>query len=123
MTRRYRPDSSRRPPRPEPPVAPRYEIEADVLEGLEHIAQAELRESFGGRVRFESAARPGALRFGYAGDLAALLALRGVVAVYLARRFAIPRPKALLGNQQLGELAGDISTAIDLAPPAKTPRC
>jgi SAM-dependent methyltransferase len=88
-----------------------------VLEGLESIAQAELSDRFGERARFDQPARAGALRFSYAGDLAELLALRSVVAIYLVRRFAIPRPKALLGNQQFGELSGAISSAIALAPP------
>jgi SAM-dependent methyltransferase len=88
-----------------------------VLEGLEEIAQAELSRRFGRRVRLDGSTRPGALRFGYAGGLAELLGLRSVVALYLVQYFAIPRPKALLGNQQFGELSGAISSAIELAPP------
>jgi SAM-dependent methyltransferase len=88
-----------------------------VLEGLEQIAQAELSERFGERIRFEGAARPGALSFSYAGELADLLALRSIVAVYGVQYFAIPRPKGLLGNQQFGELASGISAVIELAPP------
>ena len=117
MNRRSHPSPRRSPPRPAPPPEPRYEIEADVLEGLERIAQAELSERFGGRVRFEGAARPGALRFSYAGALADLLTLRSVVAVYGVQYFAVPRPKGLLGNQQFGELSGAISATIELAPP------
>jgi len=116
MNRRSSPGPRRPPPRPAPPPEPRYDIEADVLEGLERIAELELSESFGGRVRFEDAARPGALRFSYAGDLADLLKLRSVVAVYGVQYFAIPRPKGLLGNQQFGELSGAISAVIGLAP-------
>jgi len=109
--------SPRRPPRPAPPE-PRYEIEADVLEGLERIAEAELRKRFGDRVRFETVSWPGALRFSYAGDLTDLLTLRSVVAVYGVQYFAIPRPKGLLGNQQFGDLSGAISAVIELAPPS-----
>ena len=87
-----------------------------MLEELEQIAQAELSERFGERVRFEGAARPGALSFSSAGELADLLALRSVVAVYGVQYFAVPRPKALLGNQQFGELSGAISAVIELAP-------
>jgi tRNA (guanine6-N2)-methyltransferase len=100
-----------------PPDQPRYAIEADVLEGLERIAEDELRERFGERVRFEATSRPGALRFSYSGELADLLTLRSMVAVYGVQYFAIPRPKALLGNQQFGELSGAIAAVIDLAPP------
>ena len=88
-----------------------------MLEGLEPIAQAELSQRFGRRVRLDGSTRPGALRFGYIGGLAELLGLRSVVALYLVQHFAIPRPKALLGNQQFGELSAAISYAIELAPP------
>jgi tRNA (guanine6-N2)-methyltransferase len=118
MTRRYRSNPPRQSPlRPPPRPEPRYEIEADVLEGLEPIAQAELSQRFGRRVRLDGSTRPGALRFGYIGGLAELLGLRSVVALYLVQHFAIPRPKALLGNQQFGELSAAISYAIELAPP------
>lgn len=88
-----------------------------MLEGLERIAEAELRQRFGARVRFEAPTRPGALRFSYAGELADLLMLRSVVAVYGVQYFAIPRPKGLLGNQQFSDLSGAISAVIELAPP------
>jgi len=117
MNRQSSPNSRRLPPRPAPPPEPRYELEADVLEGLERIAQAELSERFGERVRFDGAARPGALSFSYAGELAELLTLRSIVAVYGVQYFAVPRPKGLLGNQQFGELSSGISAAIALAPP------
>ena len=51
MSRRSSPGPRRPLPRPAPPPEPRYEIEADVLEGLERIAQAELNERFNERVR------------------------------------------------------------------------
>jgi tRNA (guanine6-N2)-methyltransferase len=87
-----------------------------VLEGLERFAHAELEQRHGMRIQFLPGGRPGALRFSYGGDLAALLDLRSVVAIYLVVRFDIPRPKALLGNQQFGELAGAIEHAISLVP-------
>ncbi len=102
-----------------PSSAPRhagYECEADVLEGLEDFAYDELSARLGQRVRFGEPGRPGALRFSYAGDLPALLALHSVAAVYLVEYFDIPRPKALLGNQQIGQLSALIDTAIKLAP-------
>ncbi|HEX9371224.1 MAG TPA: methyltransferase domain-containing protein [Roseiflexaceae bacterium] len=109
---------SRRPPgRTIPSPHLTYDCEVDVLEGLEGFAYEELEQRFGRRVRFEDAARPGALRFGYSGDLRALLGLRSVVAAYLVLPFDIPRPKALLGNQQIGELLGAIQAALDLSPP------
>jgi 23S rRNA G2445 N2-methylase RlmL len=117
MPRRPPPTNRARPPAPAPrPSQPRYEIEADVLEGLEEFAYDELEYRLGQSVRFEASERPGALRFSYAGDLAALLALRSVVAVYLVLEYDIPRPKALLGNVQIGELSRAIEAALDLAP-------
>jgi 23S rRNA G2445 N2-methylase RlmL len=86
------------------------------LEGLEDFAYDELSARLGKRVRFDEPERPGALRFSYSGDLAALVALRSVVAVYLVEYFDIPRPKALLGNQQIGQLSATIDAAIRLAP-------
>lgn len=88
-----------------------------MLEGLERFAHAELEQRVGMRIRFLPAARPGTLRFSYGGDLAALLGLRSVVALYLVRRFDVPRPKALLGNQQFGELLEAIDAALGLAAP------
>jgi tRNA (guanine6-N2)-methyltransferase len=90
----------------------------EVIPGLEGIARDEIAARFGGRAQFVAAARPDALRFRYRGDLQALLALRAAVAVYLARTFAVPRPRGLLGNQQLGELVALIETVRHLHPPA-----
>lgn len=87
-----------------------------MLEGLEDFARDELSTRFGGRVRL-GAERPGALRFSYTGDLRQLAGLRSVLAVYLVQWLDIPRPKALLGNQQFGLIAGLIADAIGLAPP------
>ncbi|MFN8502462.1 methyltransferase domain-containing protein [Kouleothrix sp.] len=103
--------------RPERPAAPRHECEADVLEGLEDFARDELSARFGNRVRF-GADRPGALRFGFVGEPRELLVLRSVVAVYLVLEFDIPRPKALLGNQQFGMVAHAADLALGLAPGA-----
>ena len=88
-----------------------------MLEGLERIAEAELQRALRRAGALRGRRRPGALRFSYAGELADLLTLRSVVAVYGVQYFAIPRPKGLLGNQQFGELSGAISAVIELAPP------
>lgn len=94
-----------------------FECEADVVEGLEQIAATEIEELCGDAVRWRPAGNPGTLRFAFTGELDTLLDLRTVVAVYLLRRFAIPRPKALLGNQQLGELLDLIAQARQLWTP------
>lgn len=102
------------------PAAPQpaHELEADVLEGLEDFAYDELTARFGTRVYFGVPGRPGALRLRYRGDLRDLLGLRALLAVYLVQHFAIPRPKALLGNQQFDMVAGMVEQALALAPPA-----
>jgi ubiquinone/menaquinone biosynthesis C-methylase UbiE len=45
-----------------------------------------------------------------------LLQLKTVLAVYLAQRFPIPRPRALLGDQHLRALLAQIRAALDLNP-------
>nr|WP_245528390.1 methyltransferase domain-containing protein [Deinococcus maricopensis] len=76
--------------------ARQYEVE--VLRGLESYAAAELSTVPDVRdVR--------GLRFWFGGETARLTRLRSAVAVYQVRRFDVPRPKALLGHQQLVQLA------------------
>ncbi len=76
---------------------PAHEYELEVLPGLEHVAETEL------------AAVPLArdlrgLRFWYPGDPERLTRLRSAVAAYRIRAWDVPRPRGLLGHQQLGEL-------------------
>lgn len=92
------------------------DCEADVLEGLERFARDEITEHLGSSVRFIAPTRAGALRFHYRGDLPALLELRSVIAVYLVRRYAIPRPRALLGHQHFEALAAMIAAVRALFP-------
>ena len=103
-------------PRPALPRPPRSQVEADVLEGLEQIAAEELEDVLGVRAE-PHPNRPGALRFGYGGEVRALTELRTVLAVYLAHTFEIPRPKALLGNTEFGEVARMVEAALELAAP------
>ncbi|NWG16404.1 MAG: methyltransferase domain-containing protein [Chloroflexi bacterium] len=112
----------RRPALPKPPPAPEvpeHICEADVAEGLERIAFSEIRRRFGEHVERldQGAARPGVLRFSYAGNLYHLLRLRMVQSVYLSRRFDVPRPKALLGHQHFTALLAMIAAVRDLLPP------
>src|SRR5262245_21238261 len=91
------------------------ELEADVLEGLEHFGRAELhdRDNY---VKFTDVSRTGALRFWYGGQLSALLDMRSLIAIYLVQRFAVPRPRALLGHQHFTALLNQIATVRALAP-------
>lgn len=98
---------------PEPSV---HRCEAEVVEGLEALARDEIRARLGDRARLARPA-PGAVRFDYAGDLGSLLRLRTVLAVSLVRHFAVPRPRALLGDEHLRALLGQIATVRGLLPP------
>jgi predicted RNA methylase len=104
-----------------PPADTGFDCEADVLEGLEPFAAAELRELAGDLVRLAPAQRPGALRFRYRGDLDRLLDLRSVVAVSLVGQFELPRPKALLGHQHFTRLLDLLERARELWRPGAFP--
>jgi 23S rRNA G2445 N2-methylase RlmL len=92
------------------------DLEADVLEGLEHLGQAELRDQLDHYVKLNTTSSPGTIRFRYTGELSALLGMRSLVAIYLVRRFAVPRPRALLGHQHFTALLDQIATVRALAP-------
>ena len=83
---------------------PTYDLEAEVIAGLEDLASAEL-----GRIcSAVTTIRPGVLRCRFSGRLGDLLKLRLVVAVYVLRFFDVPRPKALLGHQHFTVLLDTI---------------
>ncbi|MDZ7703797.1 MAG: methyltransferase domain-containing protein [Trueperaceae bacterium] len=83
-------------------------FEAEVLGGLAPFAEAELRALRGVEiVRAEAEA----VTFRYGGPLAALRGLKTVVAVYALKRFEIPRPKALLGQQHWQKVLGLLRAA------------
>ncbi|WP_291426437.1 methyltransferase domain-containing protein [Deinococcus sp.] len=81
-----------------------YELE--VLPGLEQVAETELagvalaRDIHG-------------LRFWYPGDPERLTRLRAAVAVYRVHSWDVPRPRGLLGNQQLGELLSYLRGVVE----------
>ena len=99
------------------PRRPAFRCEADILEGLEPIGRAELREHLGTAVVVDEQADSGKIAFSYSGDLRKLLDLHSPVAVYLVQPFAVPRPRALLGHQHLTALLGNIATIRSLFPP------
>jgi tRNA (guanine6-N2)-methyltransferase len=97
---------------------PAQRIEAVVAEGLEPIARDEIA-ALGRSVRFaRSGGEPasGVLIFDYTGDLRALLRLRSISSLYLARSYAVPRPKGLLGDEHFRGLLAQIATARGLHP-------
>lgn len=100
------PSSRNRPPAPKATPAQRnvppetYEVE--VLPGLEPFAEAELKRVSGvTQVKRDK----GAVGVRFLGDAARLNELRTVVAAYRVLRFAVPRPKALLGHEHISRLA------------------
>jgi SAM-dependent methyltransferase len=95
-----------------------YLCEADVSEGLEALARDELSARLGATVRLApaSAALRGVIPFTYSGDLHALLALQTVQAVYLLQRFAVPRPRALLGDEHFRKVLALVQAASGLFP-------
>lgn len=105
----------RRPERPAPPAPPRA-CEAEVAPGLEEFARAEVLDRFAGAVSLHPAGKRGTIRFGYAGDLQNLLALRTAGSVYVIESFAAPRPLALLGHENFQRLLAAVREALALHP-------
>ena len=97
--------TARKSRRPSGPTGPAAEYEIEALSGLEGVAQEELSAVPGARD-----IRQG--RFWFPGDPGRLTRLRGSVAVYRIKTFDVPRPKALLGHQQLGDLAAFLRPVI-----------
>lgn len=93
---------------------PTLHYEAEVIEGLEAIAQAELT-----RVRGVQTLKvhKGAIQFVYEPRFLPLLNLRAVTAVYLSLTFDVPRPKALLGHQHFTRLTTAIHAVLKQHPP------
>jgi len=95
-----------------------HQCEADVAEGLEELAVQELRSRFGNSVRLDrrSSIQRGKIRFAYRGNLKHLLQLQTVLTVFLLQHYAIPRPRALLGEEHLRTLLQQINTVRTLMP-------
>ncbi len=93
-----------------------FDIECDVLEGVEPYALEEMRERFGRRCS-SITVHPGRIRMAYAGELRSLLRLRSVVAAYLVVTYDVPRPRALLGHQHLTRLLRTLDTVRSLGRP------
>lgn len=94
-----------------------YRCEADVADGLEELARAELLRRFGGAVRAERTRPTGVVAFDYIGDLQALLSLKLPLSIALVQHYAVPRPRGLLGDQHLRTLLAQIAAVRALAPP------
>ncbi|GGN38278.1 methyltransferase domain-containing protein [Deinococcus daejeonensis] len=112
MPRPARPDRNAPKGRPRPKVdhrtrQPAREYELDVLAGLEDVAATELSG-----VPLARDVR--GLRFWFPGSPERLTRLRSVVAVYRIQTWDVPRPRGLLGNQQLSELTAYLREVIEV---------
>src|SRR5215472_13474770 len=85
-------------------MAEAWDVEVDVLPGMEAILARELRRCFRGRVGQLADTGRASLRFAFQGSLGELLGLRTAHAAYLALAFSGRRPTALLGHQNLRAL-------------------
>ena len=95
-----------------------FDIECDVLEGLEMYALDEIRERFG-RLCSSITLHPGKVRMQYGGDLRSLLRLRSVLAAYLVVTYDVPRPRALLGHQHFTRLIRTLEMVRSLSRPER----
>ena len=91
-----------------------YELE--ILPGLKPLAKRELNTRLGSAISLIPTKRSDQLIFSYTHDLRELFQLKMAVAVYWVEQFAIPRPKALLGQQNLTRLLTRIDTVLTLHP-------
>jgi tRNA (guanine6-N2)-methyltransferase len=94
-----------------------WDVECDVLPGMEAILARELRRCFRGRVGRLADTGRASLRFGFQGSLSELLGLRTAHAAYVALAFSGRRPTALLGHQNLRALLERIHAIRALHPP------
>ena len=96
-------------------------FEAEVIPGLESFAIDELQSKFSANATEVCHARAGFIRFRFSDPTQLLLGLRSVIAVYQVHRFAIPRPKALLGHEHFARLTRILSeSAQSFAVPPRT---
>lgn len=91
-----------------------YNFEADIAEGIEDFALAELQSIK--NLKIEQVAT-GTIYFSYSGNLARLLQLKAVQAIYLVGSYPAARPKALLGDQNFRAILQQIQVCRSLHPP------
>ncbi len=81
------------------------------------MAWRELKTTFDDRIeKGEASPKAGVLRFNYVGNLYQLLKLHSVQTVYLVQHYAVPRPKALLGDQHFKALLAQMAAVRELSP-------
>ena len=91
-----------------------FKCEAEVAEGLELIARDELAQRFPDTVRLQPQRQSGAVPFTFSGDLRSLTKLKTAEAVFLVQQYAVPRPRALLGDANYRLLMKQIDTVVSV---------
>jgi len=94
----------------------RKQYEAEIVDGLSEIAQAELKEQIGGDGRISRKHPECGISFRYDADPQNLFKLQTIIAVYEVLSFDIPRPKALLGHQHWQRLLETVTQIRALHP-------
>ena len=93
----------------------RAEYEAEVVEGLDSMAQGEIDGLCVGRAHVHDMNK-NAILFTYDGDPKALRVLKLAQAVYSIERYEVPRPRALLGDAHFRRLTAQIDAVIGAHP-------
>ncbi|MFW5709370.1 MAG: methyltransferase domain-containing protein [Chloroflexota bacterium] len=87
-----------------------FRIEVEVAQGIEDIARQEILATFGAQLQVTNVERKkAAIQFDFSDRLASLQELKSIVAPYIVLKYAIPRPKALLGHQHFQQLMETIA--------------
>lgn len=102
--------------RPIYPAGHPQRIEVITTEGLEPVVRDEMRR-FGREARLEREGPAGVIPMDYVGEWKALLTLRSAQSVYVVRSFAVPRPKALLGDEHFRAMVALIERVRRMHPP------
>jgi SAM-dependent methyltransferase len=94
--------------------------ELELAGGLEAVVWEELQRKLGNEATLlrplAEQRESGALQVRYGGELARLNGLHTISAAYLVCPFAVPRPRALLGDQHYRQLLQAINLVLHLSP-------
>lgn len=96
---------------------PLQRVEVVVPEGLETMARAELRSLLGRAAQIDREGPPGLIGVSFEGGPRPLLGLRLATSAALIRRFDVPRPRALLGDEHFRAALALCEAVLRLHPP------
>jgi predicted RNA methylase len=96
---------------------PLQRVEVVVPEGLEPLARAELRGLLGRAALIDREGPPGLLGVSFEGGPRPLLGLRVATSAALIRRFDVPRPRAILGDEHFRAALALCESVLRLHPP------